>query len=107
MPPDFFVPGRDGSLGQNGQKRASSLAAPAYYAPNMGNPEHSRRGSGPHAVDPLRPCSPQAAPGVETQGGMDRRAFVWSAIRGSFGLAAGLGLPAGLLAQAIKSPGAS
>ena len=36
--------------------------------------------------------------------GIGRRAFVWSAVRGSLGLAAGLTLPSRLLAQAAATP---
>src|ERR1700722_19866036 len=45
-------------------------------------------------------------PGVLPAGGpagIDRREFVWSAIRGSLGLAAGFALPARLLAQAASA----
>jgi len=55
-----------------------------------------------------------AAPGEQGLGapladgvpGIGRRAFVWSALRGSLGLAAGFALPARLLAQAAGAPGA-
>ena len=71
----------------------------------MAYPEQSRQGTGPQTtVSPFPEFPPPGAP--EPDGaGMDRRAFVWSAIRGSLGLAAGLGLPAGMLAQALKAQG--
>jgi hypothetical protein len=71
----------------------------------MSDPELSWRGEDPHAIkapapthhpDPGRP----AAAGPNAIG---RRAFVWSAVRGSLGMAAGIGLPLRLLAQAAKA----
>jgi hypothetical protein len=49
--------------------------------------------------------APEAAPEpIRGPEGMNRRAFVWSAVRGSLGLAAGLGLP-GLVMAEVQKPG--
>jgi hypothetical protein len=73
----------------------------------MVEPELPWRGAGPHAIEAcgqeglVRPR--QSAQPSDGARGMGRRAFVWSAVRGSLGLAA-LGLPIRLLAQAVKVP---
>src|SRR5580692_7103756 len=68
----------------------------------MGNPEHSWRAAGPQAIEPAAPVDRPDA-GLPAARGMGRRAFVWSAVRGSVGLAAALTLPGRLLAQAAGS----
>ena len=74
----------------------------------MGNPELSWRAQGPHAIETHAlsggPASGMAEPRQGAPGGMDRRAFVWSAVRGSLGLAAGFALPARMWAQAAEAP---
>jgi hypothetical protein len=70
------------------------------YLRFMGKPSHPKAAS---LDGPAGPATPGPGPGAPPQGdpsGMGRRAFVWSAVRGSLGLAAGFALPARMLAQA-------
>jgi FG-GAP-like repeat/ASPIC and UnbV len=69
----------------------------------MGKPELSWGAAGPHAIkapDSISHPGPTAGlSGPDAAGGIGRRAFVWSAVRGSLGLAAALTLPSRVFAQ--------
>jgi hypothetical protein len=67
----------------------------------MDQPELSWDAAGPHSIKAPEPTTQSVA--CDPSGGIGRRAFVWSAIRGSLGLAAGLTLPARILAQATAA----
>jgi hypothetical protein len=73
----------------------------------MGEPELTGRAGGPHPIETPastgRPDPHPDAPLPAEPPGIGRRAFVWSALRGSLGLAAGLSLPSRILAQAAKA----
>jgi VCBS repeat protein/ASPIC/UnbV protein len=77
----------------------------------MGTAEHSWGAEGPHAIEVPDPAGcpdpQQTVPQPDAPGGIGRRAFMWSAVRGSIGLAAGLTLPARLFAQAGSTLGAA
>jgi hypothetical protein len=69
----------------------------------MGEQEHTSSSHGPHAIEPSSPASPSEFPPPSSPDGarqaVGRRAFVWSAVRGSLGLALGFGLPARILGE--------
>jgi hypothetical protein len=73
----------------------------------MGKPELSLGAAGPHTIkapDSIAHSVPAAGlPGLATAGGIGRRAFVWSAVRGSLGLAAALTIPSRVFAQGASA----
>jgi hypothetical protein len=76
----------------------------------MGKPELSWGAAGPHTVkvpDSITHSDPFAGlTSTDAAGGIGRRAFVWSAVRGSLGLAAALAIPSRIFAQGASGAAA-
>jgi len=76
----------------------------------MGKPELSWGVAGPHTVkvpDSTAHSDPFAdLTSTDAAGGIGRRAFVWSAVRGSLGLAAALAIPSRIFAQGASGAAA-